>query len=168
MWERLAKWIKKLMSAAERERLIRQLGSRDHHTSLAALARLREIGWLQDGSLQYANLRFADLHFADLREADLQFADLRHANLWDADLRGANLSCARLTQADLEQANFERANLRGANLWAAQLHGAIMPDGSKWTPETNMLFYTDPMSSYYGEPPAYGRGIDWKRTRGSA
>ena len=34
------------------------------------------------------------------------------------------------------------ANLRGANLDRANLHGAFLPDGTRWTPETDMQKWT--------------------------
>jgi uncharacterized protein YjbI with pentapeptide repeats len=68
----------------------------------------------------------------------------------DANLQGANLF-----NANLERANLWKANLEGAILWRANLEGAnliatrfdeekILPDRSKWTPDTDMRRFIDP------------------------
>jgi|GEM_PF-3912197 len=160
----MEQWLQRLLAflkAGEKDTLIKQLASRENTVARDAAHRLQKYGWLSDGSLEYANLRFADLHFADLNHAMLRHADLRHANLWDCNLQWANLEGAQLIQCDLEQANLRFADLRGARLWGAQLHNAILPNGKRWTPETDMRFFTNPASNYYGEPPAFGRSTTW-------
>ncbi len=61
---------------AEKKRLIEQMGSKDNETALQAIKELRELGWLEDGTL-----RGSDLREANLREADLSLANLTGANL---------------------------------------------------------------------------------------
>ena len=65
-----------------------------------------------------------------------------------ADRRAADLSQAHLREADLCRAYLCRAkpsgaNLCGARLRGAKLDGATLPDGSEWTPETDMARFTD-------------------------
>jgi uncharacterized protein YjbI with pentapeptide repeats len=134
---------------AKKADLIAQMGSGVKDVAIAAAEELRRRGWLTDGSLQGANLHEAELPEANLSEADLQRAHLEGANLSEADLRDADLR-----DADLRGAKLIWANLRGANLGEAELEGAylgeakcndntILPDGTKWTPDTDMARFTD-------------------------
>jgi len=147
------------------------LGSENYEQTSYAVYGLRANGWLTDGTLQGANLSEANLRDLDLRNADLQRANLsgvnlRRANLWSANLQGATLVAADLEHALLAKANLENVNLAGTNLMnvnfsGANLQGAILvdstgtgmgrisgtttlPDGSKWTPATDMGRFTDP------------------------
>lgn len=59
---------------AEKERLIAEMGSTDNDLALFALKKIRQRGWLEDGSLvgldfSQANLRVANLHPASLQDA---------------------------------------------------------------------------------------------------
>ncbi len=122
--------------------------------------------------LQGANFQFAMLKNASLKKANLVGADFSRSKAWGAkcykaDMRGANFTEARLyradfTSADLQQANFTDAVLEGANLKETNLRGAIfvktvfltekaapetvtiLPDGTHWTPTTDMSKFTDP------------------------
>jgi uncharacterized protein YjbI with pentapeptide repeats len=67
------------------------------------------------------------------------------ANLGEVNLGGANLQGASLFGAFLGGANLRRADLRGAVLKRANLDEfTILPDGTKWTPDTDMARFTDP------------------------
>lgn len=123
---------------------------------------------LQRAGLSRANLQGADLGFANLQRANLTGANLQEAylleaNLERATLRRANLQGAELTKANLQRVILTGANLRGAWLVGADLREAVMryeargeiieaeldeetklPDGSLWTPETDMICFTDP------------------------
>ena len=85
----------------------------------------------------------------NLQEADLRGANLQEAILWLANLQEANLRVASLQEANLRVANLQEANLWGANLQGADLGGAtfdentMLPDGTKWTPGTDMGRFTD-------------------------
>ena len=150
---------------AKKADLISDLGSRAKDVAIAAAEELRRHGWLSDGSLQRAylcraNLEGADLERANLSWANLSWADLCVANLLRASLRGANLCVANLFRAslygaDLRGANLSGADLREAILCEANLFGAdlsevrfsqktILPDGTKWMPDTDMARFTDP------------------------
>lgn len=110
---------------------------------------------LQWAKLKYANLNGAVLVGANLTQANLQAAklggaDLRGANLFEAKLYRVNFGGAYLRDADLTGARLEGARLEGADLRGAALAGAhcdpltTLPDGTKWTPETDVRRFTDP------------------------
>jgi hypothetical protein len=109
----------------EKERLSRQLGSRVNAVALQATEELRAHGWLEDGSLQGVVLDFANLQGAMLKMADLQKTWINHANLRGANLEGAYLQGAYLTNVSFDE-------------------NTILPDGSKWSPDTDMGRYTNP------------------------
>ena len=130
--------------------LIAQLGSQVQDVAVAAAEELLRHGWLYDGSLQGADLAEANLQEATLMGADLQRANLVMANLQRAMLAHANLQGAYLWQASLQGAYLGMANLQGAHLTGANLQGAYLdqyttlPDGTKWTLDTDMARFTDP------------------------
>ena len=158
----------------QKARLILDLGSTVHDVAIPAAEKLRERGWLRDGSLQGAYLRNANLSRAELLNADLQRANLAKAKLertylWKAHLQratlvnanlrksvlvraelqgaylmSADLEGAELMNANLHGADLRLANLRGASLQDATLTDATLPNGTKWTVDTNMARFTDP------------------------
>jgi uncharacterized protein YjbI with pentapeptide repeats len=85
-------------------------------------------------NFQQARLCRANLAKARLLWASLQSADLGEATLREADLTGASLGAANLKRADLAGANLRGVcNLREEELARAyRLHGATMPDGSRY------------------------------------
>ncbi|GET40551.1 pentapeptide repeat-containing protein [Microseira wollei] len=103
---------------------------------------------LSKAKLIATNLEGANLSFARLNQANLSSANLSSANLICADFSNANLSGAKLKKANLSGANLKDAYLMGANLKGAKvsisdlrgaiLDGAIMPDGSKYKPESGL------------------------------
>lgn len=103
---------------------------------------------LIDSDLQRAQLGRADLRGAHLIDANLQGANLRGADLQDVDLTGANLQEVNLEGTNLRYARLEGANLEGASLKFADLRGAnfqastMLPDGTYWTPDTDMTLFT--------------------------
>jgi uncharacterized protein YjbI with pentapeptide repeats len=113
---------------------------------------------LQRASLVSAKLREANLQEANLQEAELIAAELQNARLKGANLQKAYLNGANLEGAELRGANLHGAYLRSTNLHGADLHGAtleeanlneanfdentILPDGSKWTPGTDLAAFT--------------------------
>ena len=113
---------------------------------------------LQGASLQRANLAGAILNSANLAGSDLRGANLRkatlcRASLERADLSGANLGMSDLRFARLEHANLVRVNLNQTNMMGASLTGAcidgvdfagaILPDGTQYTEETDLKRFTD-------------------------
>ncbi len=139
---------------------------------------------LEGASVSRSNLRGAVLRGAYMSHADLRYANLFQAELCRADLRDALLKAtffrqAKLHQADLRNAHLERADLQGADLRGAQLGGAslhgaelqgallgdavfdastVLPDGTSWTPETDLARFTDPAHpTFY----TYRRPPDW-------
>lgn len=107
---------------------------------------------LQEALLVRANLQKADLQETTFVEANLQEAFLMSANLQGAILQGATLIGADLqetilrrailVEANLQEANLARADLQGAFLTGADLRGTTLPDGSKWSPDTDMARFT--------------------------
>ena len=96
-----------------------------------------------------ANLQATFLVEAILWDADLTWADLQGAYLQGARLMSTKLKNADLTGADLKGAILAGTNLEGAILVEANLQGAefnkhtTLPDGKKWTPDTDMARFTD-------------------------
>jgi len=132
---------------------------------------------LRDADLRNSLLNGTDFHSADLENSDLGDADLQHAVLMSANLHNTNFSRANLQHAnlsnaifsgtDLTHANLAHAiirsaylrdvNLRSANLCCAQLVGVlvsntVLPDGTKWTPNTDMTRFTDPNHPDFWRP----------------
>ncbi len=83
-----------------------------------------------DSNWMGANLQGADLMFTYLRGATLSRANLQEADLCDAFLKGADLKHANLQGASLSGAKFDEET--------------VLPDGSKWAPDTDMARFTDP------------------------
>jgi hypothetical protein len=130
--------------------LIPRLRSRVNTVALSAVSELSQQGWLHDGSLQGVYLSGANLQGARLRDANLQEALLVAANLQGADLFRANLQGTHFWRANLREINLAAANLTDAVLHEAHLAGAqfseetILPDGSRWTPNTDIRRFSDP------------------------
>lgn len=109
-----------------------------------------EYAKMQKARLGAANLQRAFLRGTKLEHAHLQFTNLQDtvldsANLQQANLAGANLHAARLYAANLQAACLDKANLQAADLTNAQFNrNTILPDGTKWTSETDMHRFTDP------------------------
>ena len=120
---------------------------------------------LQEANLMGANLQWAYLYDAILQEAlltgaNLHGAGLKNANLHRANLIGANLQGAGLKDANLHEAFLYDVNLREANLTGANLQGTmleqsqfneytILPDSTKWTPDTDLTQFTDPNHPHF-------------------
>jgi len=107
---------------------------------------------LGEANLESAVLRGADLSGAKagkavLAQADLHWAVLRNTDLSEADLRGADLQ-----GADLENANLDGANLEGADMRKVHIAGAVLPDGSVWSPNINLRRFTDPSHPDFWRP----------------
>ncbi|MBZ0282133.1 MAG: pentapeptide repeat-containing protein [Anaerolineae bacterium] len=145
-----------------KRQLIAQMGSPNNDFAIEAVRQLRSLGWIENGFLQGAALWNANLEGAVLQLANLQGADLLFANLQDAFLSGANLESVVLQDANLRGAYLWNANLQGAKLYYAKFNeSTILPDGTNWTPETDMSRFTDPNHPQFWrsddpESPAYG------------
>lgn len=117
---------KQAQIAAEKHRLIRQMGSPDNNFALEAVRLAQVEGWLEDGSFKGAKLRRANLAGARMWRANFEGVSLEAA-----DLTGANLSGANLTGAILWNANLTGADLRNAIIDGATFEGATLPDGTR-------------------------------------
>ena len=161
-------------SHEQKERLIRQLGSRVPGEALRAAEELHALGMTRDGSLRGvvmtetvltgaslpgAVLTRARINWADLREIDLSGADLTGADLGGskfekvsgsspraAVLRYARLNGAILGSANLTEVDLEGADLRGADLREATLDHANI-DNARFD-QTTIL----PNGSYWSKP----------------
>lgn len=144
--------------AKEKRNLIIQMANIDNATALNAVAQLRANGWLYDGSLKGTYLNSANLSGAYLEGVNLVGANLGFANLEGADLQKANLSGAYLNSANLSGVYLRKVNLSGADLLNANFEGAnwyraILPDGTKWTEETDTTRFTDKTHEDFWTPP---------------
>jgi|GEM_PF-599320 len=113
----------------ERRRVVSQVGSLSNEFALDAVRRVRQEGWLADGTMvgadmERARLADADLSGGRLAGVNLTAADLKGASLHHVDLRGANLTAANLRRADLRWSDLTGARLRWADLRDALLDGA--------------------------------------------
>jgi hypothetical protein len=133
--------------------LMVDMGGLDNAEALHAVDRLRQYGWLTNGTL---------------KDTPLIDANLANANLESAYLRGVIFTNAILTGADLRGANLRGAIFTGADLAGAQLDAAVydektvLPDGSFWAEGTDMRRFTDPNHAAFwrsDDPasPAYGQ-----------
>jgi hypothetical protein len=125
---------------------------------------------LQEAILSRANLKWIFLVGANLQATYLVEAHLGNANLTFADLHGAYLQEARLMSTKLQNADLTGADLKGAILAGTNLEGAILrqanlqgvdynphttlPDGAKWTSDTDMARFTDPDHPDFWRPDA--------------
>jgi hypothetical protein len=114
-----------------REQLARDAGITSKETDKKAARRLRKHGGLRSDNRL---LTGESLFGANLQQEDLLWMNLQRAIVANADLQRA-LSFG----AKLQQAIIATADLQGANLWDTKFdENAILPDGSKWTPDTNL------------------------------
>lgn len=105
---------------------------------------------LENARLEATNLQRAQMARVRLLRANLHHADLKNANLQDADLRETNLKKANLQGADLTHANLLRAVLDDA----AFDERTVLPDGSRWRPESDILRFTSAPFDDYERSPA--------------
>jgi len=126
---------------------------------------------LTNADLEFADLegsffRGANLNCAKLMQANLNVVHFETADLVQANLSGSNLERAELIMTDfhdativdanLQRANFNQTELQGANLTNSNLAKSVaieyakfdetttLPDGSKWTPNTDMMRFVEP------------------------
>lgn len=104
--------------------LINKIRTADNQTARAIVDRLREQGWLSDGSLRGISLCHARLQDADLSTADLVNIDFHQAHLDWANLSNADLYLALFRRASLCHANLHKTNLRDVDLYKVDLSGA--------------------------------------------
>ncbi len=125
--------VNRIIRDNERRSVLAQVGSLSNDFALDAVRRVRQEGWLTDGSLSGVRLRKAALHHADLSgaclsQSDLRYSDLRGVSLTHADLRGTDLTGCNLQDADLRWADLRGARVRWCNLMGAQLEHARLDE----------------------------------------
>ena len=104
----------------EKERVIRQMGSRNNHLALDAARTVIERGWHRDGSLAGICFDRADLRDLTMSSARLAGSSFMYAGLRDAELMFANLRSARLGSSDLRSANLSFSDLE-SGCWASPI-----------------------------------------------
>ncbi|MEL6150857.1 MAG: pentapeptide repeat-containing protein [Chloroflexota bacterium] len=165
----------------EKQRLLRQMGSKENGLALQAVEELRALGALKDGTLRAANLEEANLEDVrlgrvDMRQARMDFSNLKKAHLFfanmeNADMSGVDLSGAVLTGANLSGTDLVAADLRGALLSEVDLAYAKLeqakfneqtqlPDKSYWSHGADLDRFTNPQHPQFWrsemqESPAY-------------
>ena len=113
-------------------------------------------------NLQEAKLFGANLLVADLQNADLRKAEMQATNLGEMQQRGTNMPKDIPSPAKLRYAKLQGAYLKGAILPSQRYQGtipphesylycAVLPDGEKYTPTTDMKKYTDPQHHEFQE-----------------
>ncbi len=150
------------------DRLLREASGQANETAKAAIDWMRSEEWhtepvslMKGYNFTRAKLTGAALWRADLEGSNFYKAELIGANIYRADLRNTNLAFADLSGADLICADLRGANLQGAVLehikWYHSNQGsAILPDGSEWTPQTDISRFTNP------DHPQFWRSTDPK------
>lgn len=121
-----------------KEELIFQFGSEDNSAALSACRMLKFKGWLDDGSLYGADLKGANLKGAQLFDVNMAGVDLSNANLKGANLSGADLRETRLVRGHVEDITLDEQTM--------------LPDGSRWTPDTDIERYTNPEHPDFWQP----------------
>ncbi len=130
------------MSRSELQQLIAQMASKDGYLVIGAINKLRDTGWLFDGSLrgssfQGANLYEVYIENADITDVDFTGARMHGANLNEAQaqraiFRDADLVYVRMDEIDAAGATFDRANIRGGyitgNLKFASFQSSVMEE----------------------------------------
>jgi uncharacterized protein YjbI with pentapeptide repeats len=110
----------------QKEKLIRELASKDNGIALRALMDLDARGWLSDGTLMNAILIEANLIGIGLNNAKLPYVSLEKANMKDASLSKTDLSNANLIDVNLQNCFMQEINLENANLWRSNLSSTIL------------------------------------------
>ncbi len=121
----------------------------DADLSHAKLSNAHLRGTVANGAtLQFTNLTMADLRSARSPRANLQWSNLARAQLQRTDFRSAVLQYANLEAANLLSSNLAKADL----LHARFDEDTMLPDGSNWTPDTDMARFTDPNHPNFWQP----------------
>jgi len=118
---------------------------------------------LIEADLSDAQMITGQLHGATLNDSNLSETILTASKFQSARLVRADFSDAVLIYCNLSEAILDGAILYGSNLQQAQLQGVsmvgtrfdkntILPDGTFWTPETDMQRFTDPEHPEFWSP----------------
>lgn len=146
------------------EQLVRDASSIVNDVANNAVHQLRKFDWLigdkgllAGKDLHGANLKNAFLSETNLKGANLVIAELQKADLILVELQKANLESAQLQDADLSGANLQgsillNANLRNTHFGKGEYEAIFdrttrLPDGTFWTPETDMTKFTKPKAN---------------------
>jgi hypothetical protein len=128
-----------------KHRLVREMGSPINSTAINAVHEIKTRHWHhgENSILKGVKLAMANLQAAELEGFDLEGTILILANLRGAHLNGANLNGAHLFGADLRDAVLNQTHMDERTL---------LPDGSHWTPDTDLRRFTDSNHPDFWEP----------------
>ena len=113
---------------------------------------MKELNLLEGAYLADAALQEIGLIRANLKGSNLRFTNLYGAIMIGANLQEADFYRAKLDAANLQNANLHQANLEGAINLNGDFFGATLPDGAKYTGNTDMRKYTDPDHPDFWQP----------------
>lgn len=109
-----------------KKRLIRELGSEDKGFTSRALKEIKELGYLNDGTLKGVDLSQANLSGLDFTDANLENINFTQALLNGTILKNSNLNGAIMNDAELRGANLENCTLSNTQMKKSNLYGAIL------------------------------------------
>jgi len=166
-----------------KERLIREMQTRDNGAANRAVRELMVQGWHKDGSLHGKFLNYANLENVFLRDVDFTGARLHRANFRNAWMRRVILNGANLSGSDFTNAHrFTPRQLMVAN----KLVGSTMPNGNLYDgrfncpgdfelairdnhdvndPSSMARFYRVPLEvyQYWQDHPMTDLDVDWEK-----
>jgi len=113
---------------------------------------------LEQAKLRYATVLYSSFNNTNFQKADLsgttfRGTDLSYANFQSTNLRATTFHNCDLSNADFRKANLRHADFRQSNLANARLEGAdlsfcVLPDGTIWSPETDMSQFRNPENGF--------------------
>ena len=123
----------------------------------ANLANVRGFNTSFDGAdLKFSNIKDASFPYSDFSGANLAYAQFQNSQLSNANFRDSDLGGANLLGADLSNANLVGVNWVADDTifwevsgfatwvdWSDKTPEAMLPDGTRWTPDTEMGRFTD-------------------------
>lgn len=150
--------LNKKRSEDERKReLILQMGSPSNDFAIEAVRLLDHHNWVKDGSLRkqfftYANLENVILLAADFSHSTIIESTFKNAELEDTTFHGCrfeycnfeNIEFAHINMSDSELIGCFFRNANMSNIHPLNWKNTILPDGTIWTPDTDMEKFTNP------------------------
>lgn len=115
----------------------------------------------ENASLSMATFTGNEFFMTNFKDTDLTGATFIECFLTGENFENAEIHAGSFEGAFLQEANFTNAKLYDtcfvhANIKDAVFDGSILPDGTKWTPETDMSRFTDPEHPDFWQPQKQG------------
>lgn len=107
-----------------KKRLIRELGCEDIGLTSRALKEIKELGYINDGSLNNADFSKATLNGLDFSNCKLNNLNFSNALLISSDFSNSELRNCDFSHCNLNGINFNRAKLVNVKFHKAELYGA--------------------------------------------